>query len=119
MAQMHPALGASARMTRRVVSFPLIAGLLLLKPVVDAVCAYVLVFGLVAAVGFALSVPADRWRGAGVWTVCCPVPPRADGARQRLAERRPRQPEQTSRRRAHCSISMALWQLRHRNNSLN
>ncbi len=55
MAQIHPALGASARMTWRVVSFPLIAGLLLLKPVVDAVCACVLVFGLVAAVGFALS----------------------------------------------------------------
>ena len=48
MAQIHPALGASARMTWKVVSFPLIAGLLLLKPVVDAVCAFVLVFGLVA-----------------------------------------------------------------------
>ena len=46
MAQIHPALGASARMTWKVVSFPLIAGLLLLKPVVDAVCAFVLVFGL-------------------------------------------------------------------------
>ena len=32
MAQIHPALGASARMTWKVVSFPLIAGLLLLKP---------------------------------------------------------------------------------------
>ncbi len=40
MAQIHPALGASARMTWKVVSFPLIAGLLLLKPIVDALCAF-------------------------------------------------------------------------------
>ena len=60
MAQIHPALGASARMTWKVVSFPLIAGLLLLKPIVDALCAFVLVFGLVAAVAFvARSVPDD------------------------------------------------------------
>ena len=35
MAQIHPALGATARMTWKAVSFPLIAGLLLLKPIVD------------------------------------------------------------------------------------
>jgi hypothetical protein len=49
MAQIQPALGASAKMTGKVVSFPLIASLLLLKPIVDAICAFVLVFGLVAA----------------------------------------------------------------------
>ena len=75
MAQIHPALGASARMTWKVVSFPLIAGLLLLKPIVDALCAFVLVFGLVAAVAFELSAawvrasrscrsPAWRWGSA-------------------------------------------------------
>ncbi len=61
MAQIHPALGASARMTWKVVSFPLIAGLLLLKPVVDALCVFVLVFGLVAAVAFDLSAVGPRF----------------------------------------------------------
>ena len=55
MAQIHPALSASARMTWKVVSLPLIAGLLLLKPIVDAVCGFVLALGLVAAVAFELS----------------------------------------------------------------
>ena len=61
MAQIHPALGASARITWKVVSFPLIAGLLLLKPAVDALCAFVLVFGLVAAVAFELSAVGPRF----------------------------------------------------------
>ena len=39
----------------------IIAGLLLLKPVVDAVCAFVLVFGLVAAVAFELSAVGPRF----------------------------------------------------------
>lgn len=60
MAQIHPALGASARMTWKVVSFPLIAGLLL-KPVVGAVGAFVLDFGLVAAVAFELSAMGPRF----------------------------------------------------------
>lgn len=62
MAQIHPALSASARITLKVVSFPLIAGLLLLlKPFVDAICAFVLVFGLVAAVAFELSAVGPRF----------------------------------------------------------
>jgi len=51
-----------ARMAWKVVSFPLIAGLLLLlKPIVDALCAFVLVFGLVAAVAFELSAVGPRF----------------------------------------------------------
>jgi len=63
MAQIHhPALGASARMAWKVVSFPLIAGLLLLlKPIVDAICGFVLVFGLVVAVAFELSAVGPRF----------------------------------------------------------
>ncbi|MCC6715777.1 MAG: hypothetical protein IT496_11135 [Gammaproteobacteria bacterium] len=61
MAQIHPALGASAWMTWKVVSFPLIAGLLLLKPVMDALCGFVLVFGLVAAIAFELSAVGPRF----------------------------------------------------------
>lgn len=61
MEQIHPALGASARMTWKVVSFPLIAGLLLMKPIVDAICGFVLVFGLVAAIAFELSVVGPRF----------------------------------------------------------
>src|SRR5690606_19467328 len=58
MAQIRPTLGASARMTWKVVSFPLIAGLLLLKPIVDTVCGFVLIFDLVAAI--ASSFPLFR-----------------------------------------------------------
>ena len=61
MAQIHPALGESARMTWKVVAFPLIAGLLLLKPIVDAICGFVLVFGLVAAIAFELSAVGPRF----------------------------------------------------------
>ena len=61
MARIHPALGASARMTWKVMSFPLISGLLLLKPIVDAVCACVLFFGLVAAIAFELSAVGPRF----------------------------------------------------------
>jgi hypothetical protein len=60
MAQIHPALGTSARMTWKVVSFPLIAGLLL-KPIVDALCAFVLVSGPVAAIAFELSAVGPRF----------------------------------------------------------
>lgn len=61
MAHIHSALGASARMTWKVVSFPLIAGLLLMKPVVDVICGFVLVFGLVAAVAFEVSAVGPRF----------------------------------------------------------
>jgi len=61
MAHIHPALGASARMTWKVVSFPLIVGLMLLKPIVDALCSFVLVFGLVAAVAFEISAVGPRF----------------------------------------------------------
>ena len=43
MAQIHPALSASARVTWKVVSFPVTAGLLLLKPVVDLICGLMLI----------------------------------------------------------------------------
>jgi len=61
MAQIHPALSASARMTWKVVSFPLIAGLLLLKPIVDAVCGFMLIFGLLAAIAFEMSAVGPRF----------------------------------------------------------
>lgn len=48
-------------MTWKVVSFPLIAGLLLLKPVVDAICGFMLVFGLVAAIAFELSAVGPQF----------------------------------------------------------
>ena len=38
-----PALSASARVTWKVVSFPVTAGLLLLKPVVDLICGFMLI----------------------------------------------------------------------------
>ena len=61
MAQIHPALGATARMTWKAVSFPLIAGLLLLKPIVDAICGFALVLGLVAAIAFEISAAGPRF----------------------------------------------------------
>jgi hypothetical protein len=61
MAQIHPALSASARMTWKVVAFPLVAGLLLLKPIVDAICGFVLAFGLLAAIAFELSAVGPRF----------------------------------------------------------
>lgn len=61
MAEIHPALSASARMAWKVVSFPLIAGLLLLKPVVDVVCGFMLIGGLVAATAFELSAVGPRF----------------------------------------------------------
>lgn len=61
MAQIHPALSAPARMTWKVVSFPLIAGLLLLKPIVDAICGFMLIFGLLAAIAFEMSAVGPRF----------------------------------------------------------
>ena len=61
MAQIHPALSASARMTWKVASFPLIAGLLLLKPIVDFVCGFMLIGGLVAAIAFELSAVGPQF----------------------------------------------------------
>jgi hypothetical protein len=98
MVQIHPALGASARMTWKVVSFPLIAGLLLLKPIVDAICGFVLTFGLVAAIAFELSAVSARFPflqvagialGFGLFAALYQF---ALGSGQGLAERLPRQP---------------------------
>jgi len=61
MAQIHPALGASARMTWKVVSFPAIAGLLLLKPAVDFVCGFMMIGGVLAAIAFELSAVGPRF----------------------------------------------------------
>lgn len=61
MVQIQPALGASVRVTWRVISFPVIASMLLLRTIVDAVCAFVLVFGLVAAIAFELSAVGPRF----------------------------------------------------------
>ncbi|MGH8261826.1 MAG: hypothetical protein ACREUG_19275 [Steroidobacteraceae bacterium] len=47
-------------MTWKVVSLTLIAGLLL-RPIVDAICGFVLVFGLVTAVAFELSAVGPRF----------------------------------------------------------
>lgn len=61
MAHIQPAVGASARVAWKILSFPLIAGLLLLKPIVDAICGFALVFGLVAAIAFELSAAGPRF----------------------------------------------------------
>lgn len=55
MTHAHPALAASSRLPLKVVSFPLIAGLLLLKPVVDFVCGFMATCGTLAAMAFEIS----------------------------------------------------------------
>ncbi|MCC7253223.1 hypothetical protein [Hyphomicrobium sp.] len=61
MASVYPALSASARLTWKVVSFPVIASLLLLKPIVDFLCGFLLIGGLVAAIAFELSAVGPRF----------------------------------------------------------
>ena len=61
MTHIHPALSTSVRWTWKVVSFPLIAGLLLMKPVVDFICGVMLVGGLLAAIAFEISAVGARF----------------------------------------------------------
>jgi len=61
MTVFHPALRASARVTWKIVTFPVIAGLLLMKPVVEMVCGFALMGGLVAAVAFEISAAGPRF----------------------------------------------------------
>ncbi len=61
MAHAHPALVASSRLLWKVVSFPLTAGLLLLKPVVDLVCGLMAIGGTLAAMAFESSAVGPRF----------------------------------------------------------
>lgn len=61
MAQIHPALNTSVRWTWKVVSFPLIAALLLMKPLMDFICSVMLVGGLLAAIAFEISAVGPRF----------------------------------------------------------
>ncbi|MBK6598552.1 MAG: hypothetical protein IPG25_11975 [Proteobacteria bacterium] len=61
MAQIHSALSTSARVTWKVVSFPLIAGMLLAQPVVNFICGFMLIGGFVAAIAFEISAVGPRF----------------------------------------------------------
>lgn len=52
---------ATARVIWKVVSFPIITGLLLLKPVVDFVCGFMVIAGVPAAVAFEISAVGPRF----------------------------------------------------------
>jgi len=61
MAHAHPVLAASSRLLWKVVSIPLITGLLMLKPVVDFVCGFMAIGGTLAAMAFEISALGPRF----------------------------------------------------------
>ncbi len=56
----HPALNALARVLT-IVRFPIVALLLLLEPVVNVVCAAVVILGMLVAVAFEVSAVGPRF----------------------------------------------------------
>jgi uncharacterized membrane protein len=59
--RIHPAVGASGRALWKIATFPVVAAILLLAPVVYFVCGLMFVGGIIAAVLFEVSAVGPRF----------------------------------------------------------